>query len=47
MKLKLLLTEAERQRARTRIVLNFYGVILVVTLLYGAIVAVHYLLGWW
>jgi hypothetical protein len=47
MKLKLLLTEAERQRARTRIVLNFYVVILVVTLLYGAIVAVHYLLGWW
>lgn len=47
MKLKLLLTEAERQRARTRIVLNFYGVILVVTLLYGAIVAVHYLFGWW
>ena len=47
MKLKLLLTEAERQRARTRIVLNFYGVILVVALLYGAIVAVHYFLGWW
>ena len=47
MKLKLLLTEAERQRARTRIVLNFYGVIVIATLLFGAIVAVHYLLGWW
>jgi hypothetical protein len=47
MKFKLLLTEAERQRARTRIVLNFAGVMLIVTLVYGAIVAAHYLLGWW
>ena len=47
MKLKLLLTEAERQRARTRIVLNFYGVIVITTLLYAAVVAVHYFLGWW
>jgi hypothetical protein len=46
MRFKLFLTEAERQRARTRIVLNFFGVMLVVVLLYGAAVAIHYLLGW-
>ncbi len=47
MKLKLFLTEAERQRARTRIVLNFFGIMLVALLLYGAAVAVHYLFARW
>ena len=47
MKLKLLLTEAERQRARTRIVLNFYGVMFVAAFLYAAIMAAHYVFGWW
>jgi hypothetical protein len=47
MRLRLFFTEAERQRARTSIVLNFFGIMLIVVLLYGAAVAVHYLLGWW
>ena len=47
MRLKIFLTEAERQRGRTRIVFSFYRLMLVVVLLYGAIVAGHYLLGWW
>jgi hypothetical protein len=34
-------------RANNRMVLNFYYVMLVAVFLYGAIVAVHYLLGWW
>jgi hypothetical protein len=47
MRPRLFLTEAERQRARTRIVFNFYYVMLIAVFLYGAIVAGHYLLGWW
>jgi hypothetical protein len=47
MRLRLFFTEAERQRARTTIVLNFFGIMLVVLLLFIAAVAIHYLLGWW
>jgi hypothetical protein len=46
MRLKLFTTEAERQRARTRIIVNFYAFMLLVVVLYGAAVGVHYLLGW-
>jgi hypothetical protein len=37
----------EIRRAETRLVLRFFAVMAVVTVLFVAIVAVHYLLGWW
>jgi hypothetical protein len=37
----------EVRRAETRLVLRFFAVMAIVTVLFIAIVAVHYLLGWW
>jgi hypothetical protein len=37
----------EVRRAETRLVLRFFGLMAIVTLLFIVIVAVHYLLGWW
>jgi hypothetical protein len=34
-------------RANNRVVFNFYYVMLIAVFLYGAILAGHYLLGWW
>lgn len=43
----LLRTRAERRRAERLVVFRFFGVMAIVTLVFAAIVAVHYLLGWW
>jgi hypothetical protein len=40
-------SQREIRRAETRMVLRFFAVIAVVTLLFIAVVGVHYLLGWW
>jgi hypothetical protein len=47
MRFTIFTTEAERQRARTRIVFTFFRVMFVVLVAFAAIVAGHYLLGWW
>jgi hypothetical protein len=43
----LLTTRAERRRAERLVVSRFFGIMAVVALAFAAIVAVHYLLGWW
>ena len=43
----LLRTRAERRRAERLVVLRFFGVMAIVALAFAAIVAIHYLLGWW
>ena len=35
------------RRAKARLARRFFGVMFIVTLAFIAIVAVHYLLGWW
>jgi hypothetical protein len=40
-------SRAERNRAERLVVLRFFGLMGLVTLLFGAIVAVHRLLSWW
>lgn len=40
-------THREVRQARTRAVLFFFKVIAIVTVVFAAIKAVHYLLGWW
>ena len=40
-------THREVRQGRTRAVLFFFKVMAIVTIVFGAIVAVHYLLGWW
>ena len=45
--MKLFPSERERQKSDRRTVLFFFKVIAIVTVAFAAIVAVHYLLGWW
>jgi hypothetical protein len=40
-------THRDVRQARTRTILFFFRVIAGVTFVFAAIVAVHYLLGWW
>lgn len=40
-------TQREVRRAQARLVIRFFYVMAVVTLLFAIIVAVHYRLGWW
>jgi cadmium resistance protein CadD (predicted permease) len=47
MRLKLFVTEAERQRARTRIVGFFFGAMFIVLIAFLAVVAGRYAFGWW
>jgi nitrogen fixation protein FixH len=44
---KIFPSERARQRADTRTVVGFFGVMAVITLAFAVIVAVHYLLAWW
>ena len=43
----LLRSRSQMHRARFRFVVRFFTVMAVVALAFAAIVAVHYLLGWW
>jgi hypothetical protein len=45
--MKLFPSERERQKSDTRTVLFLFKVIAIVTVAFAAIVAGHYLLGWW
>ena len=45
--MRLFPTHRQVRQARTRTVLFFFKVIGIVTFAFIAIVAVHYLLGWW
>ena len=45
--MRLFPTHREVRQARTRTVLFFFKVIAIVMFAFAAIVAVHYLLGWW
>ena len=45
--MRLFPSERERQKSDRRTVLFFFKVITIVTLAFAAIVAGHYLLGWW
>jgi len=45
--MKIFPSERDRQRADTRTVIRFFGVMAILTLAFAAIVAVHYLLAWW
>jgi len=47
MGIKLFPSRRDVRRAETRLLLRFFGVMGVVTVAFGVIVAVHYLLGWW
>jgi hypothetical protein len=47
MRFKLFLTEAERQRVRTRVILRFFGLMLIIALAFAAILMGRYVLGWW
>ena len=40
-------THRQVRQARTRTVLSFFSIITWVALLFGAIIAGRYLLGWW
>ena len=40
-------THREVRQARTRTVVFFFKVIAIVMFAFAAVVAVHYLLGWW
>jgi hypothetical protein len=43
----LLRSRSQMHRAKFRFVVWFFTVMAVVTLVFVAIVAIHYLLGWW
>ena len=45
--MRLFPTHREVRQARTRTVLFFFKVIAIVMFAFAAVVAVHYLLGWW
>jgi hypothetical protein len=45
--MKVFPSERNRNRADTRTVVGFFGVMAIITLAFAAIVAAHYLLGWW
>ena len=45
--MRLFPTHREVRRARTRTVLFFFKCIAIVLFVFAAVVAVHYLLGWW
>jgi hypothetical protein len=47
MKIRFFPSRREVRRAETRLVVRFFGVMAVVTLVFIVIVAGHYLLGWW
>ena len=47
MKLNIFVTEAERQRARTRLLLRFFAVMLALSLMFAALLVGRYLLELW
>lgn len=47
MRIKLFTTEADRQRLRTRILVRFFALMLVVLAIFAALVGGRYALGVW
>jgi hypothetical protein len=45
--MKVFPSERERQASDTRTVSWFFRVILVLLIVYGVVLAIHYLFGWW